>query len=265
MHLPTLLRAARRRPELSIRAAALLCDVPRSTWGDWESGRATPTTVRLGEVLAALSLDVRLVARAQEPPGESAVTRHLRRSLTQRACGALGEQLDATAAACRHAPRLLTGPAAVGIWVPHVVARGPLPLPRSSGGRGLVPVCLVDGDGMRRAAHAWVKTPDELVREGRAEQWPALLTSARLLSNDAPRDALGRQLPAHRDPDEDREVRDLAQALTWAGRGRIPISPADSRAWRLDAPATLDEALTRHRLPVRNASRRPGPPRHWPT
>lgn len=262
MHLPTVLRAARRRRGLSIRDAALRCEVPRSTWGDWESGRSAPTVERLEQVLAALALEVRLVDRLTEPPGEAAVARHLRRSLTERAGAALGEQLDATAAACRSTPRLLTGPAAVGVWVPHVVARGPLPLPPGSAAGGRVPLRLVV-PGCRTNAAAWVDTPEELVHQGYADQWPGLLTSTRLLATQAPRDASDRQLPAHRDPDEDREVGDLSKALMWAGYGHIPISPVDSRAWRLDAPATLDEALTRHRLPPRNTSRRRGQPRRW--
>lgn len=261
MRLSTLLRDARRRHGLSIRAAALRCGIPRSTWADWESGRAAPPADRLDEVLSALGLDLRLVARAAEPSGDHAVTRHLRQSLTRRACAALGDQLDNVLSACRQTPRLLTGPAAVGVWVPHVVARGPLPLPRPTATVGLVPVRLDAGSGRVRAARAWVATPASLVFDGLAERWPTLLTAVRLLADEAPRDVRGRRLPAHRDPDEDREVRDLAMTLTWGGRGAMPISAADSRAWRLNAPATLDEALTWQRLPPRNASRRGGPHR----
>lgn len=261
VHLPTLLRDARRREGLSIRAAALRCAVPPSTWADWESGRAAPSAVRLDVVLSALALDLQLASRVPEPPGEQVVARHLRRSLTERARSALGDQFDSATRACRAAPRLLTGAAAVGVWVPHVVSRGPLPLPlpASQALVGLVPICLDAGDAWLPPAWVWVACPGALVLDRLDEQWPWLVTSARLLATEAPRDAAGRRLPAHRDPDEDREVRDLSMALTWAGRGTIPITSADSRAWRLDGPATLDQALLRHGLPARNTSRRGGP------
>lgn len=257
-----LLRDVRRRRGLSIRAAAERCDIPRATWGDWEAGRSAPTAPRLDEVLGLLGFDLRLVPRAAEPAGEADVRRHLRRSLTQRAAAALGEQLAEVWRTCSDAPRLLTGPAAVGIWVPHVVARGPLPLPRAGCTTGWVPVHLLDQDPWRSTV-AFVPTPAMLICEGLERNWPQLLTAARLLADEAPLDAHRRQLPPHRDPDEQREVRDLDFALTWGGRGRIPISPTDSRAWRVDAPATLDAALREAGLPVRNASRRRPRPRPY--
>jgi len=260
VQLADLLREVRRQRGLSIRATALRCDVPRSTWADWESGRSVPSFDRIDEVLAALHLDLRLVPRAVEPEGEAAVRRHLRRSLTQRAGRALGEHLECVVEACRQAPRLLTGPAAAGVWVPHVVARGPLPLPRRPRQPGLVPLYVATADG-RRPGPAFVAPPAQLVRDGLAEQWPALLTAARLLAQERPRDAAGRRLPVHRDPDDDRELHDLAQTLTWGGRGRMPVSPLDSRGWRLDGAATLDDVLVRQGLPPRNASRRGGPRR----
>jgi transcriptional regulator with XRE-family HTH domain len=271
VHLPTVLRDARRRHGLSIRAAAARCGVPTSTWADWESGRSTPEVQRFDTVLAALDLDLHPVPRAAEPAGEAVVVRHLRRSLTTRATRALGDQLAPTLTACREAPRLLTGPAAVGVWVPYAVARGPLPLPlaptpaaaprTAASVGGLVPLRLVSDGPQRTSAWAAVAPPFSLLLDGWGDHWPMLLTSARLLATRAARDARGRQLPAHRDPDEDREQRDLALALTWAGRGTIPLSSRDSRTWRLDAPATLDEALLRHGLPPRNTSRRGGAPR----
>lgn len=255
------LRDARRRRGLSIRAAALRCDVATSTWSDWENRRASPTAARLDEVLRRLSLDLKLVARpSAEPPGELQVARHLRRSLTQRARLAVGEQLDAVLAAAMEQPRLLTGSAAVGMWVPHVVARGPLPLPPVPPEPGLVVLRLDIGPPDEGRAQVAVEPPDALLAAGSAEQWPQLVTAARLLDGQV-RDAIGRRLPPHRDPDEEREARDLLHTLTWGARGALPISATDSRAWRLGAPATLDEALVRQGLPPRNASRRPGQPR----
>lgn len=194
------------------------------------------------------------------------VAEHLRKSLTVRAAAALGDQLDRVVVAARRqlvghwpaAPRplRLTGPAAAGIWVPHVVARGPLPLPAADPkAPGLVPVHLLGSDG-RAHAVVMAPTPALLVAEGRVQTWPQLHTSARLLA-DGPRDAAGRRLPPHREPDEARELRDLMLTLEWGGRSKELVSPTDSRAWRLDAPATLDEALARQGLRPRNASRRP--------
>lgn len=108
------LRDARRRRGLSVRAAAQRCDVPRGTWAGWESGQTSPTTQRLDEVLRTLHLDLLLVEKAAEPPGGAAVRRYLRQSLTSRATLGLGEQWSAAVRACQDRPRLLTGPAAVG-------------------------------------------------------------------------------------------------------------------------------------------------------
>lgn len=261
-----MLRDARRRRGLSIRAAAERSDVPRATWADWEAGRTAPPADRLDAVLRALHLDLRLVDREVEPPGEARVAAHLRQSLTVRAAGSLGDQLDRVVAAARlelarqwPAPPLplrLTGPAAIGLWVPYVVARGPLPLPTANPtDPGLVPVRLLASDGRARAVVV-APTPAVLIAEGHDQTWPQLRTSARLLA-DGPRDAAGRRLPPHRDPDEARELRDLMFTLEWGGRGKDLVSPTDSRAWRLDAPATLDEALAWQGLRPRNASRRP--------
>lgn len=261
MHLPTLLRAARRRRGLSIRAAASRCDIPQSTWADWEAGKSAPTTTRLDRAPAALSLTLQLAeSDPPEPPGQDAVARHLRRSLTQRARQALGDQLGAALAAAADYPRQLTGPAAVGVWVPHVVARGPLPLPPVSGSASPVVLRLDDDSPGTAPVHVAVEPPEALVAQGLAERYPQLATSVRLLAGRR-RDAAGRRLPPHRDPDEVREWRDLMYVLTWAGLGTLPITAADSRAWRLDAPATLDEALLWNRLPLRNPSRRSGPTR----
>lgn len=261
MHLPELLRDARRRRGLSVRRAAERCDVPRTTWASWESGRAAPPADRLEEVLRSLRLDLLLVDRVPEPAGELRVVAHLRRSLTERAAAALGDQLDRVVAATAQGwdldpdLRRLTGPAAAGIWVPHVVARGPLPLPAADpADPGVVPVHLLGTDGVTRGL-VLAPTPAALIADGRAETWPQLRTSARLLA-DGPRDAAGRRLPPHRDPDETRERRDLMLTLEWGGRGKDLVSPTSSRGWRLDAPASLDEALRWQGLRPRNASRR---------
>lgn len=237
---------------MSVRAAASRCDVPRATWSAWESGTTTPTVARLREVLSALGFDVRLSREQPEPPGVERIRRHLRGSISGRARQALGEQLPAVLAACRVAPRLLTGPAAVGVWVPHVVARGPLPLPvaPAQGDAAWIRVRLEDA----HASYVDVPPPSQLLLDGRADQWPGLLTAHRLLA-EGPRDLAGRRLPAHRDPDERRERLDLVHTLTWGARSFFPVSETDSRAWRLDAAATLDDLLEQQRLPPRHPRR----------
>ena len=235
-----------------MRAAAERCAVPRATWAGWESGKTSPSARTLDAVLAVLGLDLRLVPRTAEPPGEDAVRRHLRLSLSDRARAALGDFLPEVAAACRDHPRLLTGPAAVGVWVPDVVASEALALPAALPGDGLVALRLDVAYDRQGQAVAFVPPPTFLISDGAGDSWPALHTAVRLLEVHAPLDAGGRRLPAHRDPDEDREEHDLAQTLTWGGRGRIPVTSLDSRAWRLDAPATLDEVLQREGFRVRH-------------
>ena len=256
--MPGLLRDARRRCGLSVRAAANRCDVPRATWAGWESGQTSPSARKLNDVLAVLGLDLRLVRRPEEPPGQDAVSDHLRLSLPDRARAALGRFLPEVADACRDQPRLLTGPAAVGVWVPWVTARGPLPLPTAPvvPGRNAVPGLIAlrldqPYDGRGRAV-AYVPPPAYLISASEDRCWPALSTAARLLEQQAPLDAAGRRLPAHCDPDEEREQADLGHTLMWGGRGPVPVSPHDSRAWRLDAPATLDQALQRQGFRVRH-------------
>ena len=249
MHLPSLLRDVRRLRALSVRAAAARCDVPRATWAGWEAGTTTPSVGRLNEVLRSLGYDLRLDARQQEPRGEAAVHRFLRKSLTTRTRTALADQLPTVLLTCRQEPRLLTGPAAIGVWVPHVVARGPLPLPPRGSDEGLVRVRL-DLDG-GAPSYAWVPPPAQLILSGQAQTWPSLLTAHRLLS-DGPRDTAERRLPPHRDADERRERLDLLQTLTWGARSFFPVSETDSRSWRLDAPASLDELLEWKRLPPRH-------------
>ena len=99
---------------------------------------------------------------------------------------------------------------------------------------------------------ALVPPPAYLLSTGADQRWPALLTAERLLHEQAPLDAAGRRLPAHRDPDEERERADLRQTLTWGSAPREPVTPQDSRAWRLDGPATLDDALRRRGFRVRH-------------
>jgi hypothetical protein len=137
------------------------------------------------------------------------------------------------------------------VWVPGVVATEPLPLPDVLAVAGLVAVRLDVEHDRQGPSVALVPPPTHLLSAGAEDRWPALVTAARLLHEHAPRDAAGRRLPPHRDPDEDREQGDLAHTLTWGSR-RLPVTPLDSRAWRLDGPATLDDVLRRQGYRVRH-------------
>jgi transcriptional regulator with XRE-family HTH domain len=251
VEITAVLRDARRRAGLSVRGAAARCDVPRATWAGWESGATSPSAKKLTAVLEVLGLELRLVPKTEDA-GRQAVRSHLRRSLSDRARDALGDFLGTTTAACRTSPRLLTGAAAAGVWVPGVVADEPLPLPRVLAVVGLVAMRLDVADDRRGPSVALVPPPTHLMSDGADDRWPALVTAARLLHEHAPLDAAGRRLPPHRDPDEDREEGDLARTLTWGSSCRPPVTPLDSRAWRLDGPATLDDVLRRQGFRVRH-------------
>jgi transcriptional regulator with XRE-family HTH domain len=250
-----LLRALRQQLGLSVRAASARAEVARSTWGEWESGARPVTADVLAGVLRCFGEELGRAPAAEEPSGAAGVRHHLTRSLSDRARAALGEQLDAVTTACRGQPRRLTGPAEVGVWVPHVTARGPLALPRVGPTTGLVRVRLdVEGE----VAAAWVAPPDQLLLAGAHRCWPALVTAARMLHGEAPLDAGRRRLPPHRQPDEARERADLASSILWEVPGGPPVDERDSRAWRLDAAASLDEQghLARH-LPQRRLRGQP--------
>jgi transcriptional regulator with XRE-family HTH domain len=188
MDAAAVLRDARRRAGLSVRGAAQRCDVPRATWAGWESGETSPSARKLDAVLEALALDLRLIPRPVEPPGEQAVRSHLRLSLSDRARGALGCLLAEVADACRGHPRLLTGAAAVGVWVPDVVASAPLPLPAGSAEAGLVALRLDVAYDHQGRSVAFVPPPTQLISATLIAGGRALLTAARLLDEQAPLD-----------------------------------------------------------------------------
>ena len=217
--------------------AARRCEVPQSTWADWEAGTSSPSVERLGEVLQRIDLDLRIDDRPPpEPPGESQVARHLRRSLTERARTALGDHLEGALAACRAGTRLLTGPAAIGVWVPYAVARACPPLPPAPRNGPHVILRLDRGEPLTGPALAAVVTPAALISVGAADAWPLLSISARLLAEGG-RDLVGRRLPPHRDPDEARETYDLVHTLTGVVAEHCPSSP----------PTAVPDGWTHHR------------------
>lgn len=255
-----LLRSVRQLQGWSQRDLAERLDVSKSRVGAWEAReRPLPSDV-LERLLAEVGLDVALVAvdsGATEP-----MVRHLRRSTSARLLGALaGRPLHRAAAA--HVPawvalvRLarqgrvqLTGPAALGVWLPGVVAPVPLPVRAETAAVELLEVHPLrpprPGGTVRVAvaANAAVEVDGPVLLAMDADclaHAVELRRASRLLHTRAGRDRAGRQAPGHRSPREDRERRDLSTSFTYA-YGPLP-DPVDSRGWRVDGPVSLDQQL----------------------
>jgi hypothetical protein len=225
----------------------------------WESGQRQPTLKALKRVLDAVELDVHLEPAGNEPPPPDLVA-HLRLPLTARLRLALGEPVSPYARATGPAWQGLLAlgrlgtvvvgpPVALAIWLPQparqqvdVTVHAPkksLPAPAAvtvevSGmpaPAALVPVTLAG------SVRVWVLPPDEVLSADRRR----LRQAAALLEACGSRDDAGRRRPAHRDPDEwDEAWRMLVTKGTAAlqrPRGEF------SRAWRLDAPASLAQIV----------------------
>lgn len=254
-----LVRAARRQAGLSQRDLAARAGLARRTIGAVEAGRQSPSATVLDRLLEAVGLDLVLCPR-DDGAEDLELRQHLLLSLTQRLRLALGES-RVLQAPCRTAgwaellmlsrrgkvvveppladalwfPTGPVSPVAVTLHSPHdapttvVVQVRLAEQPPSS---ALIPVILQIG---RRV---WVSPPSDLAlrdeRIGRLRQADVLLHQC------AARDGAGRRRPAHRDPDEcDEEWRLL---VTKGASGHRP-DPRDSRAWRLDASASLAQRL----------------------
>jgi transcriptional regulator with XRE-family HTH domain len=229
---------------LSQRALAAAAGVGQRTVSAVESGRQGISVALLDQILGAAGLDVWLAPRLD---GETAkeLRRHLRLSLTQRLRLALGESSSV------HAPPrtpawaelvrvsqlghvVLEGRLAVAIWLPLGVVE---PVTITTVGDhdrpSLVPITLVHG------ARVWVPPPGELAMPD--EQTTQLRRADLLLHAEGARDDADRRRPPHRDPDEHDEHWRL---LVTKGADQVERpDPRLSRAWRLQAPASLHQQL----------------------
>jgi hypothetical protein len=129
---------------------------------------------------------------------------------------------------------VLEGRLAVAIWLPLGVVE---PVTITSVGDqdrpSLVPITLVN------SARVWVPPPGELAMPD--EQMTRLRQADLLLHAEGARDDADRRRPPHRDPDENAEHWRL---LVTKGADQVSRpDPRLSRAWRLQAPASLHQQL----------------------
>jgi transcriptional regulator with XRE-family HTH domain len=274
-----LLRAVRHLQGWSQRDLGARLQVSKSRVGAWEAGtRPVPSHV-LWELLAAVGLDVALVAADRGATGPTAA--HLRRSTSVRLLSTLAgrpvhlskaPQVPAWLALVRLAregPVQLTGPAARGVWLPGVAAPVPLPVRAAvavagvGAGAGAGADDLLDVQPLRpvrrggtvlvavaRNAAVEVDGPVLLALDPECSaDAVALRRAARLLHERAGRDGAGRRAPGHRSPREVRERRDLSTSFVYA-YGPLP-DPLDSRGWRVDGRVSLDQELVALGLPPR--------------
>jgi hypothetical protein len=198
----------------------------------------------LDRLLASVGLDLVLAPRLDEETSAE-LRRHLRLSLTQRLRLALGESASVHApprtqawqdllALSRQGRVVLEGNLATAIWLPiGVVEEVTTSLAGEPDRPSLVPITLVD------SCRVWVRPPGELAMP---DAQTALLRQADLLLHaKAARDDADRRRPPHRDPDEDDEHWRLL--VTKAADQVVRPDPRLSRAWRLNAPASLHQQL----------------------
>jgi transcriptional regulator with XRE-family HTH domain len=239
-----ILRAARRDAGLSQRAMALQAGVALRTLSGAESGRSGISAALLDQLLESVGLDVGLVPRL-DAEASAELRRHLRLSLTQRLRLALGEppsvHVPPRTRAWQHLLGLsregrvvLEGQLATAIWLPiGVVEQITTSTVGDNDHPSLVPITLV------HSSRVWVRPPGELAMP---DEQSALLRQADLLLHaHAALDDADRRRPPHRDPDEDDEHWRL---LVSKGADQVVRPDARlSRAWRLNAPASLQQQL----------------------
>lgn len=255
-----IVRAARRHAGLSQRELAARCGVSLRAIAAIESGAQSPKAATIDEVLAAVGLDVSLVARLGDER-DLALERHLRLSLTQRLRIALGERETLPTRArsdvwrdlgrlARRGQVVVEPPLATALWLPvGRVDRATVSVyhARTAICRGHIDVRVREGDApacaiffmMEVGERLWVLPPGELARP--TQQETQLRQADLLLHAQAPHDKADRRRPAHRDPDEAGE--DWRMLRTKSIRDRPDMR--DGRGWRLGAPASLAQRLAR--------------------
>jgi transcriptional regulator with XRE-family HTH domain len=269
------LREVRQFRGWSQRELAARLGVSGGTVSGWETGRRALTVDELDAALDLAGLGLALVQRPGRPDDE--LVAHLGLSTSERLFLAAGGRgavnrpgpplWDALIALARRAEVLLPSEVAARVWVTggrvpapwavraHPLGLGPLPahpllLVRAvdrPDRTGLVPVAVTE----RR--HVWVGSPLALSLDPACRARAAdLRLAARLLDERARRDDGLRRRPAHRSPDERREVEDLLHRPELRAVPRLPDG-RDSRAWRLDGPVSLRQSLRERGLPTRRA------------
>ncbi|MDT7544844.1 MAG: hypothetical protein QOE99_954 [Actinomycetota bacterium] len=229
---------------MSQRALASASGVARATITAVESGHRNATSAVLDRLLASVGLDVCLVPRLDDE-SSTALRRHLSLSLTQRLRLALGESPSVhvpprtrawqdLVTLSRQSRVVLEGQLATAIWLPVGIVE---PISTSTVCEhehpSLVPITLV------HSSRVWVRPPGELAMPD--EQTTLLRQADLLLHAHAALDDAERRRPPHRDPDEDDEHWRL---LVTKGAGQVVRPDARlSRAWRLNAPASLQQQL----------------------
>lgn len=245
-------RAARRAARLSQRGLAARAGVAASTVAGIESGRRQPSFALVARLVDVAGSELAL----DQPAGQVCrhVRRHLHRSLSSRLHLLLGgdgrplyqrtlepwlELVELT-----HVGRLhLAGPSAVGLWLPM-----PEPLPVVVGltlrDGQLPPVSSLDLVEAPLPRDCTVEVPLPirviftpppalLALDPACAPWRrALRAVARVLDEEAPKDAADRRAPAHRDARRDEEADRLFYARRWTSRFRPP-NRLDTRGWRL--------------------------------
>jgi transcriptional regulator with XRE-family HTH domain len=286
MDIATTLREARWQSGLSQRAMAAAAGVSRRVVEDAEAGRRVPRADVLDVLLGAagLTLDVRPLAAEVDPDTEGRIRAHLHRSLTARvarACGGWSTlpasrrggpvwvELCRLASLCRSVAAA-EGALALSAWIPDLLVPSDQALllpdhvlaalrPRRADqprlfsldvAHDLPPgfVRVVLPSAPSRPGALLVPTPSALAATARQDLRPLLLAAARLLHDEAPRDAGGRRSPAHGQPDEERlerrAARDYAPRSTWATAPRA----VDGRAWRLGVAGSFTVDLAERGL-----------------
>ena len=277
-----LVRTARRHAGLSQRALARVAGVDATTVAAVEAGRRIPGVTVLAAIVRAAGLEL-TVDRPVVPLCRH-VRSHLRRSLSARLhllvggsgrprvppVPSLWAELDRAAAGGRV---YLTGPSAVGLWVPGVDAPAPSfvitarrpPGPGAAAHRrpgpgaarrrelsrafstGPVPAdCTVT---VPLPGHS-VRTPppEALALRSDCAPWRTVLRSvARALDEQGALDRAGRRSPAHREPLREDEAGRLLVARRWNASLRPP-DRLNGRGWRLDDEVGFQEWVERRAL-----------------
>lgn len=261
-----LLRTARRLAGVSQRELARRAGVSRSTVEGVEAGRRDLSVAVLQSLLEVAGLE--LTAERAVPTPCAHVRAHLRRSLSARLHLLLGgdgrvrgrpappawTELDHLAAG---GPVFLTGPAAVGLWVPGIDSRTPVPVGLAGLGAAeppdstvlrvsalaVPPDCTVTVPLPVRSIRA--PDPTSLALHPDCAPWrSALRVAAQVLSDRAARDRAGRRSPAHREPQREQEAWRLLFARRWTMSLRPP-DRLDGRGWRLADEVGLQEWIER--------------------